>query len=151
MVHATDFGRFAGLLPALAWEAEVEIDFLVVIDDAQGGARCALLLAAGDITAGQAHSDALAIEENAGSVLGIVEEQQAGGAAGSDLGVDFDGVGVAADWGGEGETVGQRTAERIQGQHTLTGRKACRVELVPEGPLQAEFGAGEAIRGVGQG
>src|SRR5450755_1333982 len=58
VVHAADFGRFAGLLPVLAGEAEVEIDFLVVVDDAQSGANCALLLAAGYVTVGQAHADA---------------------------------------------------------------------------------------------
>src|ERR1017187_4819425 len=52
VVHATDFGRFAGLLPALARQAEVEIDFLVVVDDAQRSAGCALLKAAGDVTVG---------------------------------------------------------------------------------------------------
>src|SRR5512142_2316193 len=54
VVHTADFGRFAGLLPALAGEAEVEIDFLVVIDDAQSGAGCALVLAAGDVAVGHA-------------------------------------------------------------------------------------------------
>src|ERR1039457_2305854 len=63
VMHSADFGRFTGLLPALAGEAEVEIDFLVVVDDAQGGARCALLLAAGDVAVGDAHADALAIEQ----------------------------------------------------------------------------------------
>ena len=83
-------------------------------------------------------------------MLGIVEEQQAGGAAGGDLGVNFNGVGVAADRSGESGTVGRRTAARLQVQHALAGREVRRVELVPEGPLQAEFGAGKAVRGVGQ-
>src|ERR1035438_1118227 len=151
VVHAADFGRFAGLLPALAGEAEVEIDFLVVVDDAQSSPRCALLLAAGDVAVGYAHADALAVQQDAGRVLGIVEKQQAGGAAGGDLDVNFDGIGVAADRGGESGTVGQRTAARLQVQHALAGRKARLVELVPEGPLQAEFGAGEVVRGVGEG
>src|ERR1035441_8616385 len=151
VVHAADFSRFAGLLPALAGESEVEIDFLVVIGDAQSGAGCALLLAAGDVAVGYAHADALAVQQDAGRVLGIVEKQQAGGAAGGDLDVNFDGIGVAADRGGESGTVGQRTAARLQVQHALAGRKARLVELVPEGPLQAEFGAGEAVRGVGEG
>ncbi len=82
VVQAADFGRFADLLPALAGEAEAEIDFLVVVDDAQSGAGCALMLAAGGVAVGQAHADAVAVEQDAGGVLGIVEEQQAGGAAG---------------------------------------------------------------------
>lgn len=81
-MHAADFGRFAGLLPALAGEAEVEIDFLVVVDDAQSGVGRAVLVAVRDVAVRQAHADALAIEQDAGRVLGIVEEQQAGGAAG---------------------------------------------------------------------
>ncbi len=70
---------------------------------------------------------------------------------GGDLDVNFDGIGVAADRGGESGTVGQRTAARLQVQYALAGREARGVELVPEGPLQAEFGAGEAVRGIGQG
>src|ERR1035441_4498810 len=73
------------------------------------------------------------------------------GALRGDLDVNFDGVGVAADRGGESGTVGQRTAARLQVEHALAGGESRRVELVPEGPLQAEFGAGEAVRGVGQG
>jgi hypothetical protein len=47
---------------------------------AQGGA---LVVAAGDVAVRQAHADAVTVEQDAGGVLWIVEEQQAGGAAGA--------------------------------------------------------------------
>ncbi len=79
---------------------------------------------------------------------GVVEEHEPRRAAGGDFDVDFDGVGVAADGRGEGRGVGERVALGLEHERAVAGGDARGIELMPEGPLQAEFGRFEVVRRV---
>ena len=150
MVHARDFCRLFGALPGLVGELVVEVDFLVVVDDAELGAGGAVSLVGDGVAVGEADGDALGAEGDAGGVVGVVEEEQAGFAAGFDFDIDFYGVGVAADGGGEDGGVFEGFAPGRELEEASAGLEALCVVFMPEAPLEAEFRRFKAVGGVGE-
>ena len=63
VLHAGDFAGLLGPLPGLTGKLVVEVELLVVIDDAEGCAGDALVPAAGDVAVGESDADACVVEE----------------------------------------------------------------------------------------
>src|ERR1017187_3293637 len=63
VVHAGDLSRLLRLPPCLTRQLIVEVDLLTIIDDAQRGAGSAFLLAARNVSVGEAHANAFRRQE----------------------------------------------------------------------------------------
>ena len=110
VVHAGDLSRFLAALPWLARQAEIEIDFLIVVHDPQRGPGYDLIVVAGGEPVGKPDLDSFRAEGDSDGVVGIVEEKQARLALRFDLDVGFDGVRMAADRRGQHRCVLKRLA-----------------------------------------
>jgi len=87
---------------------------------------------------------------NAGAVVGVVEEDKTGGAAGVDFDVDLDGVGVASDCSREDGGVGDGFAAGLKLERAVTSLEAGGIELAPEAPLETQLGGGEVVRRIAE-